>query len=49
MSADAATDASVIVIEYALPVSFNPANVAISPSEIVAVTTPVVWAARVLV
>ena len=48
LSADAATDGSVTVTVYAFPVSLSPARVAISPSEIVAVTTPVVWAARVL-
>ena len=48
LSADAETDASVTVIVYAFPVSVSPARVAISPSEIAAVITPVVWAARVL-
>ena len=37
-----------MVIEYAFPVSDNPANVDISPSEIVAVTIPDVAAANVL-
>ena len=48
LSADAATELSVILIENALPVSFNPASVVISPSEIDAVITPVVSAARAL-
>ena len=46
--AEVETDESVTEMEYALPVSLSPASVSISPSEMVAVTTPVVAAARVL-
>ena len=48
LSADAATDASVTFISRAWPVSVSPERVAILPSIIVAVITPVVWAAKVL-
>ena len=48
LSAEAATEASVTFISSAWPVSVIPASVAILPSIIVAVITPVVWAARVL-
>ena len=48
LSSAAATVVSVMVMEKALPVSVRSARVAISPSEMVAVTTPDVAAARVL-
>ena len=46
--APAATDGSVTVIVYALPVPVRPASAVISLSEISAVTTPVVSASTIL-